>query len=201
MIIYTIYKIVNQLNGKVYIGFTNNINRRLSEHKLRHTHYKNKFYNAVRKYGWDNFILEILYQSKDGLDCKNTMEPFFIKEYDTFVNGYNSTSGGEGVFGYTHNNKSINKMKKPKSEKHKNNLKVSRNKRTDLPMLGKKHSEETKIKLSKISKGKPNIKLMKKVMTPDGIFESVTAAAKYYNHNIFYMSRKIKKNPAKFFFI
>jgi hypothetical protein len=87
------------------------------------------------------------------------------------------------------------------SEEHIRNLKISRNKRTDKPMLGKHHSQETKDKLSKTKSGISNSKLYKKIKTPDGIFESVSLAANFYGHNIFYMSRKIKKNPDKFQFV
>ena len=87
------------------------------------------------------------------------------------------------------------------SEEHIKNLKKSRNKRTDKPMLGKHHSQETKNKLSKTKTGITNSKLYKKIKTPDGTFESVSLAANFYGHNIFYMSRKIKKNPDKFQFV
>ena len=51
MIIYTIYKIVNQLNGKVYIGFDSKWPKRKTEHKSSSKKLKNKFYNAINKYG------------------------------------------------------------------------------------------------------------------------------------------------------
>lgn len=68
----------------------------MSEHKATSVKKRNKLYNSVRKYGWDSFICEVIYQSYDGKHCINIMEPHFIKEFDTFKNGYNSTNGGEG---------------------------------------------------------------------------------------------------------
>lgn len=202
MIIYTIYKSVNRINGKVYIGFTGNFTRRISEHKISCGKNTNiKFYNAIRKYGWNSFEWEIIYQSKNFEHTLKIMEPHFIREYDSFHNGYNTTLGGEGLLGYRHTNQTKNKLRKPLTEEHKLKLCVARNKRIDLPMLGKQHSVETKEKISKKRKGVSNYKLYKKIMTPKGLFESVTLAAKFYGHNVFYMSRKIKNNPRDFYFV
>lgn len=54
-----------------------------------------KFYNAIKKHGWENFSHEILAevntpQEADDLEIK------YIKEYDTIKNGYNITPGGAG---------------------------------------------------------------------------------------------------------
>lgn len=95
MIIYSIYKFVNTINGKIYIGFTNDADRRLIEHKSNYIRIKNKFYNAIRKYGWSCFQFEIIYQSLDGEHCLKQMEPYFIKENNSFKSGYNSTTGGD----------------------------------------------------------------------------------------------------------
>ncbi len=99
MIIYSIYKFVNKINGKVYIGFTNNPKRRKSCHKhlaqFRKT--KSLFHKAIRKYGLENFHWQIIYQSKDKDHCKNVMEKFFIKENNSISpKGYNITPGGDG---------------------------------------------------------------------------------------------------------
>lgn len=99
MLIYSIYKITNKINQKVYIGYTENINKRIQEHKNSSKSKNNKFYKAIRKYGWDNFYFEIIYQSPDSEHCLNVMENYFITQYDSFTNGYNSTLGGEGSSG------------------------------------------------------------------------------------------------------
>ena len=95
MIIYSIYKFVNRINGKVYIGYTKNVHKRLSEHKQQSVSGQNKLYKAIRKYGWDAFEFYVIYQSKDSNHCLNEMEPHFIKECDSFRHGYNSTPGGQ----------------------------------------------------------------------------------------------------------
>jgi hypothetical protein len=99
MNIYTIYKATCINTGKSYIGFDSHWPKRKSEHKTaaKRDTTSNKFYNAVKKYGWSAFIWEVIYQSTDYHHCISDMESFFIKEYDTLSAGYNSTTGGEGT--------------------------------------------------------------------------------------------------------
>jgi group I intron endonuclease len=88
------------ITNKSYIGFATNFKSRQRRHKkdsqkdLRNY----KFYNAIKKYGWDSFVWKIIYQSKDRNHTLNEMESYFINEYDTYNNGYNSTSGGECAY-------------------------------------------------------------------------------------------------------
>jgi len=99
--IYTIYRATNLLNNKNYIGFDSHWPKRKLEHKSaakRDISY-NKFYNAIKKYGWENFEWEIVYQSKDGHHCLNEMEPFFITKFNSLAAGYNSSFGGESGLG------------------------------------------------------------------------------------------------------
>ena len=86
-------------NGKVYIGITSQkLNRRFRDGK---GYYNNKhFYNAIKKYGWDNFSHEVLFDNLTEEEAK-LMEQFYIALYDSFKNGYNRTLGGEGLLGYT----------------------------------------------------------------------------------------------------
>jgi group I intron endonuclease len=98
MIIYSIYRLVNSANGKVYIGYTKNYNKRLNEHKQNSKILNTKFYKAVNKHGWQNFICDTIYQSVDENHIKE-MEIYFIAEYNSYKRGYNSTLGGEGKTG------------------------------------------------------------------------------------------------------
>ena len=114
MNIYSIYKATNKTNGKCYIGFDSNWPQRMWEHKSPVNYNKKyKFYNALRKYGLDNFEWEILYQSKDKEYTLKIMETFFIKQYDSMNCGYNSTMGGEGQFGAKHSRKQKQAVSKP----------------------------------------------------------------------------------------
>lgn len=102
MIIYSIYKCVNRVNGKVYIGFDSNWPKRMTSHRYRASSKKSlhhHFHNAIIKYGGDSFDWELIYQSKNRDHTLHIMEPFFIQEYDSFRSGYNMTLGGEGTFG------------------------------------------------------------------------------------------------------
>ena len=154
MIIYTIYKSVNTKTGKVYIGFDSQWPNRVKIHKSASKKQDYKFYRAVRKYGWDNFEWSIIYQSKDKQHTLKEMETYFINEYDSFHNGYNSTLGGEGTFGLILSEEARrtisikNKIPKPQTKEH-------IQKRADA-QRGKKRvplTEEHKAKISKTAKG------------------------------------------------
>jgi hypothetical protein len=98
MIIYSIYKATNIINKKVYIGFTKYGLKRSQGH-IFSKKTNNPFHNALRKYGKESFTWEIIYQSIDQDHTLNVMEPYFIKEYNSYIdfpnsNGYNATPGG-----------------------------------------------------------------------------------------------------------
>lgn len=102
---YYIYKYTNKINGKVYIGQTNNLQKRFNGHKSEAFNPKSKGYNlpfhcAIRKYGIKNFIYEVLEEIEDGesQDFINDREIFFIDFYHSLTteNGYNLTVGGDG---------------------------------------------------------------------------------------------------------
>lgn len=94
-----IYMVINLINNKKYIGQSKNIKKRFQSHHL--VDYKNpnscvyntKFYQAIRKYGIENFQVEVL-QLCDEKDLDD-LEIYYIKKFDTFKNGYNSTEGGQ----------------------------------------------------------------------------------------------------------
>lgn len=93
----SIYIIKNKINDKVYIGQTvQDIQERFKQHlkpstcKKRGTY---KIYNAINKYGKENFYVEVLETNipQNELDNK---EIYYIAEYDSYKNGYNSNNGG-----------------------------------------------------------------------------------------------------------
>lgn len=100
----TIYRATNTINGKVYIGFDTDWPRRKYCHKSHHQGVDDtiKFYRAIRKYGWEAFVWDVIYQSKEIEHTLKVMEPFFIGEHDSKKNGYNSTEGGDGTVGLKH---------------------------------------------------------------------------------------------------
>lgn len=135
-----IYIITNIVNGKAYIGKTEeSFKKRWRHHSslLKGNYHSNKYLqNAWNKYGEINFKFEILHVcSKD--DDINQLEMEYIEKYDSYNNGYNLTKGGEGTLG----NRLSEESKRKIGDKNK------------LNMTGKKHSEETKQKMSDIHKG------------------------------------------------
>lgn len=54
-----------------------------------------KLYNAMNKYGKENFVCEVLEENVP-IDKLNDREIYYIEKYDSFNNGYNSTKGGDG---------------------------------------------------------------------------------------------------------
>ena len=98
-----IYKITNKENGLIYIGCTiNSLKKRFNEHLYRcfKTDYKSKLYNSMKKYGQENFTIELIEECD--LNVIYETEKKYIKQYDSYNNGLNSTIGGEGCLGYTH---------------------------------------------------------------------------------------------------
>ncbi len=84
-----IYKITNKLNGKTYIGQTDNIERRLAEHKQKRKQTIDNYINVI---GVENFDFEIIEECNiEELDEK---EQYYINKYDTKENGYNYQDGG-----------------------------------------------------------------------------------------------------------
>jgi len=97
MIIYSIYKATNIINGKIYIGFTKNFIQRKYAHHSLSKNAKSIFHKAIKKYGKNNFIWEIIYQSKDEEHTKSVMEQYFIDEHTSMIPyGYNTCKGGGG---------------------------------------------------------------------------------------------------------
>lgn len=106
-----LYKIINNVNGKLYIGQTSidekikerGSLRRFKQHIYCAIKKKNKciiLENAIRKYGENNFSIEtILYCDLNNL---NNYEINLIKLYDSTnkKNGYNISQGGSGCSGH-----------------------------------------------------------------------------------------------------
>lgn len=98
-----IYKITNILNGHSYIGQSICIEKRITTHfwaayKENLPSYNNYLYQVIRKYGKENFKWEILETMEEVDKSKlNKLEKRYIEKYNTYLDGYNMTSGGEGA--------------------------------------------------------------------------------------------------------
>ena len=131
---FTIYMHKNKINNKVYVGIT-----------CQKTNYRwgagsgyrqqPKFYNAIKKYGWDNFEHIILFENLTFEEAKQK-EIEMIDKHNAFTKkyGYNATKGGDGSNGV------------PCSEKTK--------KKISNANKGHKFTNEAKKKISESLKGR-----------------------------------------------
>lgn len=144
---YGIYCIECTKTKTKYIGQTyENFYRRWIFHKwnLKNNHHSNTYLqNAWNKYGEQNFkfypieSFELIQKENITKETLDKLEEKYIKEFDTFENGFNLTTGGEKC-----------KMA-PLSDEAKRKI----GEKNRINMLGKKHSEETKKLMSESHKG------------------------------------------------
>lgn len=111
-----VYKHTNKINLSSYIGITSRKPEiRWGDNGRNYRPSKGKhscFYNAIEKYGWNNFDHEILERNLT-YEQACDREKYYISFYNTKApNGYNLTDGGEGTCGY----ESSDDFKKRRSE-------------------------------------------------------------------------------------
>jgi group I intron endonuclease len=163
--------LVDKRNGKKYVGKHNGVKKNYWSSGL--------VPNRVAKKHGKEIFERIILEDNIPDDKLNEKEIFYIKEYDSFNNGYNATIGGEGgghwiyskteleikriaeiksekLTGRVFSEKTKNKMSESAKVKiftqtHKDNISKAVKKRGGHP-----HSEETKNKLSILMKGRKN---------------------------------------------
>ena len=102
-----VYMIYNNFDDNVYIGETiQTVEKRFKQHIQESNNPKSKAFNfkiskALRKYGYSNFFVKELEKisGEDKIKVKKEiqlLEIKYIKEYNSFENGYNSDEGGLG---------------------------------------------------------------------------------------------------------
>lgn len=217
-----IYKITNQINNKVYIGQTiKTLEERWKQH-LRLTRNKDHkhLYEAINKYGKDNFTIEIIDRAQD-INELNEKEKYWVDYYNSLDPniGYNNIEGGitnpmnyENIKKYHINkmrsievrNKISNTMKKLRQER--GFSQETRNKISEK-LKGNQHFKGKKRSLEAIEKTKES--LYKKVYCIDlngnilEEFNSLIEAAKWWNDNGYKrnkwksLSNKIKESAVK----
>lgn len=141
---YGIYKIVNLINGKVYIGQTKeSFQRRFWLHrwKLRNdSHDNTHLQRSWNKYGEDKFSFEIVeVLNEDTVESIDEKEIKWIQRYKSKTGVYNIQPGGQP--------KQLHQYVSSEQRKRTGELNRQR-------MLGSKLSEETKKKMSETKKGK-----------------------------------------------
>lgn len=163
----------NKINNKVYIGIAKgNPRHRCGKNgKKYESDSKPVFYNAIQKYGWNNFEHIIWCENLSQEDARQweiRLIALFKTNCCRYRNpefGYNMTDGGEGTSGYKHTEEARDKMSKSHqgkmfseetkqriSEGHKNPSKETRRKMSEAKK-GKSHSEEHNKKISDSHKG------------------------------------------------
>ena len=134
-----IYKVLNGLNGKVYIGKTNDLDRRKVEHFSEATRDRRNshLYNAIRKYGEEHFTFHVVAEFQHE-ERAYEAERFLIAFFDSTNRrvGYNNTLGGDGV-------RPTSKERERRSQ-HGKTRTGPRN-----PFYGRVHTPETKAKIAK----------------------------------------------------
>lgn len=94
-----IYKIVNDINNKVYVGQTI---RTLSVRFYKHCSFSDDINHtmaikkAIHKYGKEHFEIELIEELKDCTqELLNEREIYWIAFYEAYTKGYNLTKGGQ----------------------------------------------------------------------------------------------------------
>jgi len=173
---YYVYKIINKVNRKIYIGLSKDPDARFSSHCLSSLSPKTRLGQSMKKYGIENFEMSVL-EVHDTKEAVKAAEIRLIAEHDSQNpdKGYNMTSGGDGCPNLSEESKEKmraagrirraspeTRAKMSKAHKgrimtseHCNNLSIAR-----LKTLSEKGahqiSEETKSLMSKASRGSKN---------------------------------------------
>jgi group I intron endonuclease len=152
-----IYKTINKINGKIYIGQdTNNDPNYLGSGKI--------IKKAIKKYGRSNFKKEIL-EECNTIELLNEREIYWISKFDSMDQkiGYNILKGGLGCSGFKQSDESIIKIRKnSNSEKFKNIMrsdevkkKISEGQKNSELKKALHYSEEYREKMRISMTGKP----------------------------------------------
>ena len=154
---YIIYKHTNKINGKSYIGLTQQNPRKRFKHG---TGYPKRdqplFHKAIEKYGWENFETEIIEANIKTRELANEREIYWIAFYHTWIydpkcNGYNALPGGNSNPGHSQTDET--KLKISQKLKGIKRSAETRQKMSEAK-AGRKLSEETKQKLKAANIGK-----------------------------------------------
>lgn len=119
-----IYKITNRINGKIYIGqtirpaqqrFRRHINDAINN--ILNTH----FARAIRKYGPDAWNLDIIDKAETQEEL-NQKEQYWIRYYNSVIEGYNETDAINKCGGNTYQSKTEEEMEAIKAKIRKTKL-------------------------------------------------------------------------------
>lgn len=133
---YYIYKIVNLLTGKIYIGQTtrDNPQQRWGEHCRASKVKVSALTSAINKYGKNNFTFELI-DIAENINSLNEKEKFYIKYFNSISpSGYNLTEGGlNGLKSETTKNKHKIRPRTPMSLETKQKIAQKAKERANTP--------------------------------------------------------------------
>lgn len=148
-----VYKITNTVNGKTYIGQSNDPKKRLKEHLGQHRPDCWKLKKAIIKYGRESFVMVVLswYATQQSA---NEAEIAAIAAHDSIKRGYNISAGGNGP-GVGEANHMFGKKRPDLAEWNKQTKTgVKWTEEQKARLRGRIMSEETRAKKSKAMTGK-----------------------------------------------
>lgn len=179
--LWTIYKITNP-NGKLYIGVTSNLSRRLQVYKSASCFSQPLLLKSLKKYGFgqhDFLVLETFFGTNKNAFSK---EMFWIRSYMSNTSKYrelniglNLTDGGQGTIGYRLTDKQKAKISERNTGmKHSEEArrKIGLASRGNTHNMGRKQSDEWVANMSRLHKGNRYNKGKKQ--TPDRIAHRVS---------------------------
>lgn len=161
-----VYRILNKVNKKCYIGSSVNIKERIRKHKFdlrKNKHENQHLQNAWNKYGEENFKFIQLFLCKQSVLIKN--EQAMIDYYEAYIKGYNLCPIAGNCLGFRHSEESKEKMMGNINGRGRKGCKASKEAKLKMSkaklgkpsgMKGKHHSIITKRKMSDIKLGKPS---------------------------------------------
>jgi len=159
-----VYKITNQVNGKIYIGSSKNIKGRWRRHKsaLRNDKHGNPhLQNAFNKYGSDNFefaIVEKIVNVEDLIDREQHYMDTLKPKYNIRpkANWSEMSEETKRKLSKANKGKKLSEKTKKKLSKANKGIEITWGKKISKANQGHKVSKETRQKISKANSGKNN---------------------------------------------
>jgi group I intron endonuclease len=144
-----IYKVINKINGKVYIGQTTvGLKNRRDKHIRDSNRGSNLiFHRALRKYGFDNFDWCVLEETGD-INLLDSLEFDYINIYSSISDGYNMTTNTSCQSGEYNPNYGNNMSNESKGIISKHNKELYKDK-SKHPWTNRRHSKESRKKMSR----------------------------------------------------
>lgn len=162
-----IYKFTCSINGKIYIGKSINLYKRLASHKYCSKKDKGRCYfeNALVKYGWDSFIVEILeiFETFDKLKDNKVL----LERETYYIDQFKSGSLGIGYNIHKHSTDGTGIPKKPFSEEHRQKLREARAKQVRGPLTDEHKQKISQSRLGQLLSEDHKQKLKGRIISDD----------------------------------